>query len=92
MKMNLGKSITIANNSNYTATINNYEEEKKEILDIDNIRIDYKQIVNDFLNMKNPTKEMIHRIINKIYITKDKKVEIHYNIKDFNAFGDTTLL
>lgn len=65
-----------------------YEEEKREILDIDNIRIDYKEIVNEFLQMKNPTKEMMHRIINKIYITKDKKVEIHYNIKDFNTIGD----
>ncbi len=89
--------IKLSNNTNEEIKelenkISNYEEEKKEILDIDNIRIDYKQIVTDFLNMKNPTKEMIHRIINKIYITKDKKVEIHYNIKDFNAFWDTTLL
>lgn len=34
--------------------------------------------------MKNPTKEMINKIIYKIEITKDKKVEIHYNIRDFN--------
>ena len=66
--------------------LNNYIEERKEILDIDNMRIDYKKIVNDFLSMKNPTKEMINRIINKIYVTKDSKIEIYYNIKDLNKF------
>ena len=31
--------------------------------------------------MKNPTKEIMNRLIEKIYITKDKTLEIHYRIK-----------
>ena len=38
-------------------------------------------IIDDFLNMKNPTKEIMNRLIDKIYVTKDKKLEIHYRIK-----------
>ena len=38
-------------------------------------------IIDDFLNMKNPTKEIMNRLIDKIYVTKDKKIEIHYRIK-----------
>ena len=31
--------------------------------------------------MKNPTKEIMNRLIDKIYVTKDKKLEIYYRIK-----------
>ena len=31
--------------------------------------------------MKNPTREIMNRLIDKIYVTKDKKLEIHYRIK-----------
>ena len=43
---------------------------------------DIISIINSFLNMENPTKEMIHKIIDRIYITNDKRVEIHYKIKE----------
>lgn len=65
-------------------TIIDYEEEKKKLLNIKEEIVDYKFIVNSFLKMKNPTKEMINKIIKKIYITKDKKIEIHYGIRSFN--------
>lgn len=38
-------------------------------------------IIKNFLDIKNPTKEMMHKIIDKIYITKDKKIEVYYKIK-----------
>jgi len=66
-----------------------YQKEKSEILNIDSLRLDYKKIVEEFLSMKNPTREMMNRIIKKIYITKDKKLEIHYNIRDFENIGYT---
>ena len=31
--------------------------------------------------MENPTKEIMNKLIDKIYVTKDKKLEIHYRIK-----------
>ncbi len=42
---------------------------------------DYFKIIQNFLQMKNPTKEMLNKIIDKIYVTKDKKLEIYYRIR-----------
>ena len=39
-----------------------------------------KKIIEDFLSIKEPTKEMLHKIIDKIYINKDKEVEVHYKV------------
>lgn len=64
--------------------IESYEKEKKDLLKSNSEVIDYKEIVATFLNMKDPTQEMMNKLIKKIYITKDSKIEIHYNIKDFN--------
>lgn len=63
------------------------EKLKKIKIELDNIKDDsltyseYIEIIKNFLSMKNPTKEMINKLIDKIYITKDKKIEIHYRIK-----------
>lgn len=63
-----------------------YEKELSEINDGADSYEDYLQIVECFLDMESPTKDMLHRIIDKIYITEDKKVEIHYKIgKQANA-------
>jgi len=43
--------------------------------------VEYLDIIKNFLDMKNPTKEIMNRLIDKIYVTKDKKLEIHYRIK-----------
>ena len=43
--------------------------------------VEYLDIIKNFLDMKNPTKEIMNRLIDKIYVTKDKKIEIHYRIK-----------
>lgn len=55
-----------------------YAKEEKEIFSFD-----YKQIVNDFLKLKNPTKEIMSKIIDRIEIHEDKKVDIYYRIKAF---------
>ena len=43
--------------------------------------VEYSDIIKNFLDMKNPTKEIMNKLIEKIYVTKDKKIEIHYRIK-----------
>lgn len=43
--------------------------------------VEYLDIIKNFLDMKNPTREIMNRLIDKIYVTKDKKLEIHYRIK-----------
>jgi hypothetical protein len=59
----------------------NYELELSKISSNSNIYDDYTNIIEDYLYMKNPTKETLNKLIEKIYITKDKKIEIHYRIK-----------
>lgn len=66
--------------------LDNYEDEKETLLKDNEDVVDYKEVVSSFLNMKMSTQEMMNKIINKLYITKDSKIEIQYNIKNFNYF------
>ena len=63
---------------------NKLEKLKKEISSINedsSCYVEYLDIIKSFLDMKNPTREIMNRLIDKIYVTKDKKLEIHYRIK-----------
>ena len=85
----------IINIETYTRLFNTTEEEiktinkkleilKNEISSIEedsNGYVEYLEIINKFLNMENPTKEIINKLIDTIYVTKDKKLEIYYRIK-----------
>ncbi len=42
---------------------------------------EYVTIIEDYLKIKHPTRDMIQKIVDKIYIGKDKKIEIYYKIK-----------
>ena len=55
-----------------------FVQEEKEIFSFN-----YKQIINDFLKLENPTKEIMSKIIDRIEIHEDKKVDIYYRIKAF---------
>jgi site-specific DNA recombinase len=55
-----------------------FTKEEKEIFSFD-----YKQIINDFLKLEHPTKEIMSKIIDRIEIHEDKKVDIYYRIKAF---------
>ena len=64
--------------------LNQEEKLKKEISSINedsSCYVEYLDIIKSFLDMKNPTREIMNRLIDKIYVTKDKKLEIHYRIK-----------
>ena len=50
---------------------NNYLEEETS-----------NKIIDDFLDFKNPTKEMFLKIIDKIYIDKEKNIDIYYSFKE----------
>ena len=43
-----------------------------------------KKIINDFLNNDKMTREMALKLINKIEIHKDKKIDIYFNFKELN--------
>jgi len=61
--------------------IKKYKKEINSISDESVTLADYLSVVENFLEMKNPTKEVLNKLIDKIYVTKDKKLEIHYRIK-----------
>ena len=61
--------------------IDKYKIELSSIKDDTMSYAEHLEVIENFLNINNPTKEMLNRIIDKIYINKDKKVEIHYRIK-----------
>lgn len=61
--------------------INKYKLEISSIKENSVSYVEYLNIIENFLNMKDPTKETMNKLIEKILITKDKKVEIHYRIK-----------
>ena len=60
--------------------IRELENKLKNIKDDDSLVLNNKKIIEDFLSIKEPTKEMLHKIIDKIYINKDKEVEVHYKV------------
>ncbi len=55
-----------------------YKKEEKELFSFD-----YKEIINDFLKLKTPTKEIMAKIIDRIEIHENKNVDIYYRIKAF---------
>ncbi|MEG1648247.1 MAG: hypothetical protein RR325_05810, partial [Bacilli bacterium] len=67
-------------------SLDGYELERMTTLDTVNKVVSYKKIVNSFLKMESPTKEMMNKIINRIDITKDKKIKIHYAIRELDNF------
>ena len=62
-------------------TIMLYEQELSSIREECDSYRDSISIIESYLKIDHPTNEMIHKIIDKIYITKDKTVEIHYKIR-----------
>ena len=85
----------VINTETYQRLFNSTEEEIKtaknkikqlenEVSSIDedsSCYVEYLDIVKNFLDMKNPTREIMNRLIEKIYVTKEKTLEIHYRIK-----------
>ena len=57
------------------------KEEISSINEDSSCYVEYLDIIKSFLDMINPTREIMNRLIDKIYVTKDKKLEIHYRIK-----------
>lgn len=49
--------------------------------------IDYNQIVNDFISMKNITRPILVQLIDKITISKDKEIKIYYRFNVLNEIA-----
>ncbi len=65
-----------------------YEEIKqsKNYLERDNSK-DIEKVVKEFLNIENPTPELMKVIINKIKIHQDKQLDIYFNFKRLNEIS-----
>ena len=57
----------------------NVQEDKEKKLD---------NLVDEFLNMEKPTKEIIREFIEKIEIHSDKQVDIYFNFKPLQELND----
>ena len=60
---------------------------EKEDENIDSVQI--KEIINEFLNMKQVDKVLIYRLINYIEIDTNKNIYIHFNFNHLNIISDS---
>ena len=67
---------------NLNSNIKKYELELKTLEEQKDNTDEFGIIIEEYLSMKKPTRELIRKLVDKIYITKDKTVEIYYK---FNA-------
>ena len=67
----------IANNK---ASIDNLKNDSSESNKIDKKQIE--KYVNEFLSLKNPTRELIINLVEKIYIYQDKTIDIIFTFKN----------
>ena len=48
--------------------------------------IDYKNLLEEFISMKEPSREMILRLVDRIDVHADKQLDIYFNFKELNNF------
>ena len=51
-----------------------------------------KKLVKEFLELKEPTPEVMKAIINRIEIHQDKQVDLYFNFKQLNNITQNCLL
>lgn len=65
--------------------IRTIKEKEEETIDESKV----KQIINEFLNMKEVDKVLLYRLINYIEIDTDKNIYIHFNFNQLNIISDS---
>ncbi len=75
--------------------VKEYEEKIKEFeANLKGEKVEPKEnkldnLIDEFLNMENPTKEIIREFINKIEIHEDKQVDIYFNFKPLQELNES---
>ncbi|MBQ9313642.1 MAG: recombinase family protein [Clostridia bacterium] len=64
-----------------------YEEYKSKTKSEDNKKLE--KLIDEFLAMENPTKEIIGQFIEKIEIHQDKQVDIHFRFQPFSEMMES---
>ena len=67
--------LEISEKEKYIEENNNTEQE-----------IDYKNLLEEFISMKEPSREMILRLVDRIDVHADKQLDIYFNFKELNNF------
>lgn len=66
----------------------NKKELEKEIENLNNRNnlknIDLNKFIEDFIKMENPPRDILLKLIDKIYIHKDKQIDIYWSFKEAN--------
>ena len=47
-------------------------------------KFDCEKYLEDFISMKNITRDMLLKLIDKIYVHSDKQIDIHFNFNELN--------
>ena len=66
--------------------IKELKEKLDNVLENSKLEIDYKNLLEEFINMSIPNREMMLRLIDKIEVHKDKQLDIYFNFKELNNF------
>ena len=66
--------------------IKELKEKLDNVLENSELEIDYKNFLEEFINMISPNREMMLRLIDKIEVHKDKQLDIYFNFKELNNF------
>lgn len=77
----------------YKKLIEEVKQKEREYIEIQEIQDNSKQddtqnikkIVHEFLELKEPTSEIMKVIINRIEIHQDKKIDIYFNFRNLNS-------
>ena len=84
----------------YKKLINEAKQKEREYIEIQEMQNTSKQddsenikkLVKEFLELKEPTPEVMKVIINRIEIHQDKQVDLYFNFKQLNNITQNCLL
>lgn len=67
---------------------NELEDKKQELLNFGNrdSEIDKMKLLEEFISMKEPTRDIMLSLIDKIEVHKDKQLDIYFSFKELNNF------
>ena len=75
----------------YEQNIKELEKQKQfELYGQEDNKLD--DLINDFLNMKNPNKEIIRGFINRIEIHEDKQIDIYFNFRPLQELNTNNII
>ncbi|MFR5856950.1 MAG: recombinase family protein [Bacilli bacterium] len=66
--------------------LNNKEIQLSNVNEKNNTDIDKMKLLEEFINMKEPTRDIILSLIDKIEVHKDKQLDIYFSFKELNNF------